>query len=161
MIGSRAPLKVFLYANAIIGLLVVIANGAAVALVFAGRGGAVSDRVPEMVAWCIGGLLLLAAGAYAYFRPSHVLPVLRFQMFVVLALVIAVAGRAIIALSRASAVDARLVWGVGFFTLLVIYAVALVSRVLDSDRYLWLRRALLWIGVPAAVLLDVAMALRG
>lgn len=160
MIVSKVPLKAFLYCNLAIGLLVVLANGAAMALVLAGRGGSVSDRVPEMVAWFAAGLLLLAGGGYVYFRPLQLLSALRFQMFVLLALVIAITGRAILALSRASVVDAQLVWGVGFFTLLVIYAVAVVSRVLDSDRYLWLRRPLLWIGIPAAILLDVAMGLR-
>lgn len=157
---SRIPLKGFLYANLAIGLLVVLANGAAIALVLAGRGGSVSERIPEMMVWLSAGVLLLAGGGYAFFRSAY-LAVLRFQLFVVLALVVGIAGRAVLALMRASTVDTQMVWGLGFFTVLVVYTVALLSRVFDAERYRWVRTASVWIAIPLAVLLDVAMAFRG
>jgi hypothetical protein len=124
---SKIPLRAFLYANLAIGLLVVLANGAAIALVLVGRGGTVSDRVPEMTLWFAAGALLLASVLYGFFRAAGV-SVLRFQLFVLIALVAGIAARALLALTWTSTIDAQMVWGPGFFTLLVVYAVALVWR---------------------------------
>src|SRR6185369_911773 len=106
------------YINLALGMFVAVANGAALFLVLSGREEKLSGQGLEIAAWSIAGLLLAASAGYAVRRADRVAEVLRWQTYLVIALVVALTVWALMLLTGAISSSTRMVWAVGYLSVL-------------------------------------------
>lgn len=157
---SRIQHRWLLHANLIIGAIVSLANGGALLLVLAGRGGLVTTaQLPEVAIWLAAGILLLALSVSVYVGIVQLTSALRFQSAVILCLVIAL-GVWGISLLLPGTEQAHVRWVVGYFSIFAAYAALLILCTVQSATTRQIIRRLCWLSIPAAVVLDILVAFR-
>jgi hypothetical protein len=144
-----------LYVNLALGLFVAIANGAALALVLTGRAENLIGQGPEIAAWSIAGLLLAITAAYALRRSETTAAILQFQTYLVIALVVALAAWALMLVIDATSSSARVVWAVGYLSILALYCWILGSHAFPGPEYARYRQLLAWVLLPCSIAIDI------
>jgi hypothetical protein len=152
---ARLSQSSLVYLNLALGLLVAVANGAALLLVVTGKAEKLSGQAFEIAAWSLAGLLLAISAGYALRRVDRIDKILQFQTYLVVALVGALALWALMLLIGATSSSTRVVWAVGYLSILALYCSVLGSHAFLGDRYLMLRRSLTWVMFPACVAIDI------
>jgi hypothetical protein len=153
--SMRLSQNTLVYLNLALGLFVAIANGAALIVVLAGREEKLSGQALEISAWSIAGLLLAASAAYAIRRGDRVTDVLRWQAFLVIALIVGLTIWALLLLTGAASSSTRVVWMVGYLSVLALYCAVLGSHGFAEPRHANVRMLLTWGLVPACVVIDI------
>jgi hypothetical protein len=144
-----------IYTNLALGLFVAVANGAALFLVLSGREEKLSGQGLEIAAWSIGGLLLAASAGYAVRRADRVAEILRWQTYLVIALIVALTMWALMLLTGTTSSSTRTVWAVGYLSVLALYCAVLGSHAFAEARYSTMRASLTWVLVPVCVAVDI------
>lgn len=152
---ARLSHSSLVYLNLALGLLVAVANGAALLLVVTGKAERLSGQAFEMAAWSIAGLLLAISAGYALRRADRIDEILRIQTYLVVALVGALTLWALMLLVGATSSSTRVVWAVGYLSILALYCSILGSHAFPGDRYSMLRRFLTWVLLPICVAVDI------
>lgn len=151
----RLSQSTFVFINLALGLFVAVANGAALFLVLAGREERLSGQAFEIAAWSIAGLLLAASAGYALRRVDKVAEILRWQTYLVIALIVALTVWALMLLTGATSGSVRVVWAVGYLSVLALYCAVLGSHAFPEPRYSTIRGLLTWVLVPVCVAIDI------
>lgn len=149
-----------LYLNLALGLFVAIANGAALALVIAGRAEKLSGQALEITAWSLAGLLLTITSAYALRHSEKTASILRFQACLVMALAVALAAWALMLLVGAISSGTRVVWGAGYLSVLALYCWILGSHAFPEPEYARYRQLLAWVLLPVSIVIDILTYIR-
>jgi len=92
---SRLSPGSLLYLNLALGLLVAVANGAALMMVLTGRAEKLAGQGMEIGVWFAAGLVLAVTAGYALRHSERVAAILRIQTFLVIAVVLALAAWAV------------------------------------------------------------------
>jgi hypothetical protein len=143
------------YVNLALGLFVAIANGAALMMVLMGRADRLSGQAVEIAAWSLGGVLLAISAGYALVRSDRMAAILRFQTYLVLALVLGLTFWALMLATGVTVASVRVVWTVGYLSILALYCSILGSHAFPEPRYSVHRQLLTWVLVPACVAVDI------
>lgn len=144
-----------LYLNLALGLFVAIANGAALTLVLMGRADKLSGQAAEIAAWSLAGLLLAVTAAYALRHAEKTASILRLQTYLVIGLVVALVAWALMLLTGAISSSARVVWAVGYLSILALYCWILGSHAFPEPEYARYRQLLTWVLLPASIAIDI------
>lgn len=152
---SRLSSSALLYLNLALGLLVAVANGAALTLVLTGRAGKLAGQGLEIAMWFAAGLILVVTAGYAIRRNERTAAVLRLQTYLIMTLVLALAAWALTILIGSSASSVRVVWAVGYLSLTALYCAILGSHAFAEPHHFVFRQLLSWVLVPACVLIDI------
>jgi hypothetical protein len=152
---SRLSSGSLLYLNLALGVLVAVANGAALMMVMTGRADKLAGQGLEIAAWFAAGLVLAATAGYALRHSASAPAVLRVQTFLVMALVLALAAWAVTIVAGVSSSGARVVWAPGYLSLAALYCGILASHALPGPQARPYRRLLIWVLVPACVFVDI------
>ena len=151
----RLSQSALVYINLALGLFVAVANGAALFLVLSGRDEKLSGQALEIAAWSIAGVLLAASAGYALSRVDRVAEILRWQTYLVIALIVALTRWAVMLLTGATSSDVPVVWMVGYLSVLALYCAVLGSHAFAEPRYSTVRGLLTWVLVPVCVAVDI------
>lgn len=143
------------YLNLALGLLVAVANGAALILVLGGKEERLTGQIPEIAAWSIAGLILAVTAGYALRRTDRAAEILRIQTYLVAALVLGLTLWALMLVTGATSANVRVVWAVGYLSVLALYCAILAAHAFAEDRYSLHRRLFTWVVVPAGVVVDI------
>ena len=152
---SRLSPSSLLYLNLALGLLVAVANGAALMMVLTGRAEKLAGQGMEISVWFAAGLLLAVTAGYALRHSERVAAILRIQTFLVIAVVLALAAWAVTILLGNSSSGARVVWAPGYLSLTALYCAVLGSHAFPEPQNHTHRQLLFWLLVPACVLVDI------
>jgi hypothetical protein len=144
-----------LYLNLALGLFVAIANGAALLLVVKGQAERLGGQAVEIAAWSTAGLLLAITAAYALRRNEKTASILRFQTYLVIALVVALTAWALMLLTGAISSSTRVVWAVGYLSILALYCWILGSHAFPEPQYSKYRQLLAWVMLPVCIAVDI------
>ena len=148
--------NVLLYANLAIGILVVLANGSALGVVLAGKGGALAGQAWEMGIWVAAGAVLVLTTAIGIARTGKAAMVLRVQGLCVLAMLFALGGWALFhAFFQDAGATERVVWVIGYFSLLAVYGAVLFVYAFPDAKHRPFRNIIVWAFVPLCVAIDV------
>lgn len=143
------------YLNLALGLLVAVANGAALILVLGGKEERLTGQIPEIAAWSIAGLILAVTAGYALRRTDRAAEILRIQTYLVAALVLGLTVWALMLVAGATSANVRVVWAVGYLSVLALYCAILAAHAFAEDRYSLHRRLFRWVVVPVGVVVDI------
>lgn len=143
------------YVNLALGLFVAVANGAALLVVLSGRQERLSGQAWDIAAWTIAGLLLAASAGYALRRADRVAAILQWQTYLVVALIAALTVWALMLLTGSTSSSGRVVWAVGYLSVLALYCAVLGSHAFSDPRYSTVRMLLTWVLVPVCVAVDI------
>lgn len=149
-----------LYLNLALGLFVAIANGAALLMVLLGRAERLGGQAVEIAAWSIGGLLLAVTAAYALRRSEKVAAILQLQTYLVVALALALTAWALTIVLGAASASVRVVWAVGYLSILALYCSILGAHAFPEPRHFMYRQLLNWVLVPLCVVVDIATYMK-
>jgi len=144
-----------LYLNLALGLFVAVANGAALLMVLLGRAERLSSQSGEIAAWSIAGLLLAATAAYALRHTEKIVDTLRIQTYLVATLALGLATWALALVLGFGSASVRVVWAVGYLSLLALYCAVLGTHAFAEPRYLVHRRLLSWVLLPLCIAVDI------
>lgn len=149
-----------IYLNLALGLLVAVANGAALLLVLGGKEERLTAQIPEIAAWSIAGLILAITASYALRRADRTAEILRIQTYLVIALVVGLTAWALMLLTGAISTNVRVVWAVGYLSILALYCAILGSHAFPEARYSLHRQLLTWVLVPICVVVDIVTYMK-
>jgi FtsH-binding integral membrane protein len=144
-----------IYLNLALGLLVAVANGAALIVVLGGKEERLTAQVPEIAVWSIAGLILAITAGYALRRTDRTAEILRVQTYLVIALVVGLTAWALMLMTGAISANVRVVWAVGYLSILALYCAILGSHAFPDARYSLHRRLLTWVFLPICVVVDI------
>ncbi len=131
----RLSTRRLVWINGGLGLLVLVANGAAAILLSRGPEVAAS-AVTEATLWALTGAVLIAGSLYALMAPSTLQRIAQFQTVTVVLLVAALMTWGVV-LATSSSGPIRISWSLGFLTAVGFYAAICIASVVRES---WLRQ---------------------
>ena len=157
---SRLSSGSLVWLNLALGLLIAVANGGALTLVLMGRAGKLADQSLEIAMWFVAGLVLMVTAGYALRRSDKTSSVLRFQTYLVVTLVLALAVWALTILTGTASSNVRVIWAAGYLSITALYCAILGWHAFPESHHAIYRQLLNWVLVPACIVIDVFTYLK-
>lgn len=139
----RLSARRLVWINGGLGLLVLVANGAAAILMSRGPEVA-SAAIAEATLWALTGAVLIAGSLYALRAPSTLQRIVQFQTVAVVLLVAALMIWGV-ALATSPSGSVRVSWSLGFLTAVGFYAAICIASVVRESwlgqgqaKFLWM-----------------------
>lgn len=147
------------YINLGIGLLTVLANGAALAITLTGQAEQLVGKELEIALWLALGTVLVGASVFGLVQRRAKVTILKFQSLAVaiLATMLALWG---ITLLFGKLPESKTIWTFGYLTLVALYSVYLIARFFQEPRFNALRSYAKMLFLPLCILVDTATFLR-
>lgn len=156
---SRISDDSLVYVNLGIGLLTVLANGAALAITLTGKAEQLVGKELEIVLWLALGIVLVGASVFGVVQRRAKVTILKFQSLAIatLATMLALWG---VTLLFGKLPESRTIWTFGYLTLVALYGVYLIARFFQGPRFNALRFYAKMLFLPLCILVDAANFLR-